>query len=280
MTNEAQEFNGEIENKAKMLVTGVFGPEDVVVEMTHRRMPKNPELEKKIEEEWAPKAALGWFPGPCSRLEDFDLKDDKLILTVGDTDFREYTGSRDLATFRQYGFKCVSNPISASSVIVTCDGKIIIGQKISGDALGSIDAVGGYVHPEKDADSQGVVDIFKAARREIIEETPISEDEISQLLCLGVSYEYTGLCHPVVSFIAVTPLTSDEIKNRESEELRLIAVEPEKVPDSSDEHYVQDVLKKHYPHIEPDGRISIALARRWMSGKTQEKRIKRTIDQI
>lgn len=271
----------EIENKAKILVMGNFGEDEIETEMTDRGMPENPESRRKIEEEWASKAKPGWFVGPLVRLENFNLTlEGKLSLTLGRTDFKEYVGSRDLESLRKYGYEGISSPLSTSTAIITSDGRMIIAQRVSGDASGSIDTIGGYVDPEKDVDQKGKIDIFQAARREITEETGINESEITEMCCLGLSYEYTGLCHPVASFVIKTPLTAEEIKGRRHEEIEIIVVEPEKIPDSDNEDYVLNLLRRHYPYIEPDGRVTIALARRWFSGKIAEKQVTRQISQI
>lgn len=272
----------EVENKAKVLVIGTFGPDDIAIETTDRRIVCGQELEQKIENEWAPKADKGWFAGPLVRLEEFDLSTDgKLSLILGRTDFKEYIGLRDLKSLRRFGYEGLANPLSTSSVLVTSDQKIIVIQKLRGDASGSIDVLGGYVHPEKDIDpTTKELSIFKAAKREITEESGVEENEISQVWCLGLSYEYADLCHPVVSFVAQTSLSSEEIKRRQTSEVEIIVVEPERVSKSESTEYVADMLRDHYPNIEPDGRVSIALARRWLSGKSAAKQIKRQINQI
>lgn len=280
---ETGEREPEIENRAKLLVRGVFGPEEIEVQMTGRGMPENVELRERTEEIWAPKAARGWFPGPLVRVDSFELTPEgKLSLIVGKTDFEEYTGSRDLESLRKYGYEGISNPLSVSCALITADGKMLVAQRISGDAADSIDVIGGYVHPEKDFDDErGAVDIFKAARREVWEEAEVGPDEILEIWCLGLSYEYAGLCHPVASFLVKTSLTSGEVKERKSSEVDIITVEPERTPTSDSGHgYVMKLLRERYPHVEPDGRITIGLARRWLSGKQHEKKVVRTKDQI
>lgn len=273
----------EVGNMAKVLVMGTFGPDDITIEMTDRRIDRGQQLEQKIKEEWASRAAKGWFPGPLVRLEKFNLSmDGKLSLILGETDFKEYIGSRDLESLRRFGYEGIANPLSTSSVLVTSDQKIIVIQKLRGDASGSIDVLGGYVHPEKDIDpTVGKLSLFKAAKREIAEEAGVKEGEISELWCLGLSYEYANLCHPVASFVAKTSLSSIEIKKRhQMGEVEVIVVEPERLAQSENEEYVIDLLRDHYPNIEPDGRVSIALARRWLSGRLPKKEVKRQINQI
>lgn len=275
----------EIESKAKVLILGTFTSEDIETVITDHQMPHNTELDHKIETEWAPKAAKGWFAGPLARVENFELTNQgKLRLTFGRTDFREYSGSRNLEDLRKFGYEGISNPLSSSTVLATADGKLVISVKLQGDKIGAVDAIGGYTHPGKDTNAQtGKIDIFQTAKREVLEESLVSEGELSDIVCLGLSYEYAGLCHPVASFVAKTPLTADEIKGRiagKEEEVHLIVVDPVNIPQSEEPEYVMSVLSQAYPNVEPDGRITIALARKWISGKEYPKKLLRTEDQI
>lgn len=274
----------ETEHKAKILVLGEFDRSDIVTEMIDREMPKNPELTEKIEEAWAPKAARGWFPGPLVRVEKFQLTPEgKLELTFGKTNFKEYTGSRDLESLRKYGVENIANPLSISSVLITADNKMMIAQKVQGDAAGSIDAIGGYVNPKEDLDLENEkIDIFKTAIREITEETAVQPEEIKELRCLGLSYEYAGLCHFVISFAMRTDLSSEEVKKRmgEDKEINVLAVDPEKIPDSDNQNYVMNLLLERYPNVEPDGRVTIALSRKYLSGKYYDKKVLRLMEKI
>lgn len=272
----------ETENKAKALILGTFEPNDIEVYMTERRMPYIPELAKRIEEEWKSKATQGQFAGPLTRVEFFGLTPEgKLALTLGKTDFKEYCGSRSLQSLREYGYKGISNPLSVSVTLMTSDDKMLIAQKVQSEPIGSIDAIGGYVHPEEDFDSKrGVISIFQAAYREVWEEAQIKTEEISESWCLGLLYEYAGLCHPVASFAFRTQLTSEEIRKRKADEIEVLVVSPQRSPNSNGGEYVMQLLYERHPHVEPDGRVTIALARKLFAGKYYQKQVIVTADGI
>jgi|SRR3989344_5460373 len=283
MSKETGLEQKEKEHKAKVLVLGEFHNGDIVAELIGREMPKNPELTAQIEEIWAPKAAKGYFPGPLVRLEKFNLTPDgKLTLTLGKTDFKEYVGSRSLDSLRKYGVENIANPLGASSVLITADNKLVIAQKVQGDAAGSIDAIGGYVDPRKDTDPKtGEIDLFNTATREVLEETGMKSGEISDIQCLGLSYEYAGLCHFIASFVLKTQLSSEEIKRRVGDkEITVMIVNPELIPNSDNTDYVMKVLLERYPNVEPDGRITIALARKYLSGTHYEKKVLKSLENI
>jgi 8-oxo-dGTP pyrophosphatase MutT (NUDIX family) len=272
----------EIENKAKILILGAFGPNDIEVHMTERRMPCNPELAKKIEEEWESKANQDQFAGPLVRVECFGLTPEgKLALAFGKTDFKEYFGSRSLQSLRRYGYKRISNPLSVSVALITSDDKMLIAEKVQSEPKGSIDAIGGYVHPEEDFDSKtGVINIFQSAYREVWEEVQLKAEEVSESWCLGFLYEYAGLCHPVASFVFLTQLTSKEIRQRKTDEINVLVVRPQRSLNSNGGKYVMQLLYERHPHVEPDGRLTIALARKLLAGKYYQKQVIITADNI
>lgn len=264
---------------AKVLVMGDFGPDDLEVTMTNQAIPKNPELLLKIERDWEPMEKLGRFPGLLVRLRSLDLTGDKrLSLVFGGTNYREYAGSRDFYSFENFGLENISNPLSVSSVLITSDKKLVFGRKVWGDAQGSIDAFGGYIHPQKDLNQDtGSIDVFRAALREVEEETPVPKDKITQMRLLGISYQYSsydnqerkyeGLGHPVAHFVMETYLSSEEIselvKEQDVNEMKIIILDPKELS--------KFLLQNHATNdpaagIEPDGRITITLARNWQNG--------------
>ncbi len=286
----------ERENKAKVLVLGTFIPDEIEVLVTNNCMPDNPKLREQSEERFNPK----WFPGPLVRLESFSLEEGKLYLVVGKTNFKEYVGSRDLASLRKFGVGALSNPVSTSVAVITSDVKMIVADRSEGDAVGSLDVAGGYINPQNDfVVEKNTIDVFHAALREVGEEVfigkrSITEEELEQtkasitdIVCLGMSYEYAGLCHPVLSFAAKTNLTSHQMNERiertnmlPDHEIKVLVVEPVRLTNNGTFEYVMELLAKRYKNVEPDGRITIALARKWLEGKEFTKNILKTADQI
>lgn len=122
-----------------------------------------------------------------------------------------------------------------------------------------IDVPGGYLDPTQDLNlDTGVPDLFKVAKSRLIEEIGIRDEEISQAVCLGLSYEYNGSrdekSHPVASFVMKTKLTANDILKRQKEDklTKVIIVELFK-KNTSGHAYVMDLLDEQYPMVEPDG---------------------------
>ena len=104
-----------------------------------------------------------------------------------------------------------------------------------GDRIGSLDAVGGYLNPQKDGN-----DPIKAARREYTEEIGSGEDSIRAMILLALQYEFKNLCHPVLSVLVKSSLTSQEIlasapKTSDGEVQLLIADDPIKAMEKDGE---------------------------------------------
>lgn len=272
----------EIEHKAKVLICGYFKPEEIDVFQAPSTFQTNAQTEANIEREWGPKLAKGWFAGPLSRLESYTLTPDgKLQIGVSNTTFDKYVGTRDLQTVRTHGIEFTANPIGVSAALVTVDGKLIIGHKVQGDAAGSIDAVGGYVHPQKDINPEtGKLDLVLATKREIEEETGVKGDEITGIGCLGIAQEYAGLFHPVIPFTVSTSLRAEDIVKRTNDgEVRVMVIDPFKIPNSPNEDLIS-AMKIRYPQVEPDGQITLALASKYLKGVEYPKQILRTPDKI
>lgn len=264
---------------AKMLVIGDFGPDDLEMVITYQKMPENLKLSAKIQKDWEPMEKLGRFPGPLVRLMSLGLTDrNRLKVVLGETDYQEYVGSRDFYSLEIFSLENISNPLSVSAVLITSDKKLVFGRKVWGDAQGSIDAFGGYIHPQRDLNPDtGNIDLFKAALREVAEETPVSKDKITQMRLLGISYQYSsydnqnrkyqGLAHPVAHLVMKTYLSSEEIwklvREQDVDEMKIIISDPKEVP---------EVLLQNHPNrnpaagLEPDGRITITLVRNWLKG--------------
>lgn len=191
----------------------------------------------------------------------------KLHIAIGGTDFKHYAGSRDVASLRRYGYAGIANPLSTDVAIITADNKLVLGKKTNGDAAGSLVTFGGYSHPEKDI-VDGKFDIFRTAEREIEEELGITQDEIAQEECFGLTYQYINMCSVVAMIGMRLTLTADEVKQHKGKEKEgeLIFVDLDERSKPVD--VIEDAAEqKELRAIMPDVRVTIALARRWVGGE-------------
>lgn len=259
------------EYRAKVLVRGIFDRNDIAVTTTDHRIPLTDEQRAKIDTVWEPFARKGYFPGPLVRVQSYDLDaDGRLVIVFGKTDYKEFLGTRDMKSRMEYGYDHIANPLVTSSVILTADNKILIARRGSGvDQPGEIDAIGGHIDPEKDLDGNGNIDIFKAAIKEVAEETGLLGSEIKEVKCFGLTYEYRNVSHVAASFGMKTGLSSGEILKRKAEELDVVVADIDKIPGGGDEEYILKILNDNYPLVEPEARITIALARIWVASDPQ-----------
>ncbi|MCX6785483.1 MAG: NUDIX domain-containing protein [Candidatus Komeilibacteria bacterium] len=279
--DKAERAFEDYKNKAKLLVKGEFSPADIEIKMTDHRLALTDEQLEQIEKVWAQAAAKGFSAGPLARVEDYQLTPEgKLAITFGQTDYKEFLGTRDQASLRKYGYDHIANPLVTSSVIITGDNKLLIARRETIEQKGDMDAIGGHIDPEKDLGADGKIDIFAAAKREVSEEAGLNNDEMRQIKCLGLSYQYADLSHLAASFAVKTNLTYEELKKRRQNEIILIEVSPERLPDSENEDYVMAVLKEAYPNVDREARITIALARQWLKGEKHKPKILRSKERI
>lgn len=237
------------EHLASLLAIGVF--QRVVVEWSQEQFDPTAEQLAQIEERWAPKAAKGYFPGPVARVTRFEVKGYDLSLHMQPATFKEFVGLQTNDDASKWGVENLVNPLSVSMAVHTSDRKWLLTKKMRGDRIGSLDAVGGYLNPQKDEN-----DPVNAARREYTEETGSTEDSIGAMILLAMQYEFKNLCHPVLSVLVESSLTSEAIlesapKNSDGEVKLLAADDPVKT---------MMELEQWGTEVEPDGQLTFALA--------------------
>lgn len=239
----------------------------------------------RIDERWAPKAEKGYFPGPVSRVMGYRI-DRGLKLSLQPTTFKEYAGLQTNDDAEVFGIENLANPLSVSLAVLTQDEQWVMAKKRQGDRIGAIDAIGGYVNPEKDvlfpmlakqltinssvariADKSGLLgilhrrDAWRAAEREFREETGAPRASVLAMTALGLTYEHKDLNHPVLNVFVRTALTVDQLrdcapKHGDGEVNLLFTHSPLET--------IQN-MKDEYVDVEPDGQWSFALAQAyWM----------------
>jgi 8-oxo-dGTP pyrophosphatase MutT (NUDIX family) len=212
----------------KVLVKGKFGPEELVANYTPVRTDYSRNALQLINSKWEefikfnPKS----FNGPLFRVESWSTYAHKrrvrIRLDVGDTDYKEFVGTRDPEFIKAIGREKIANPLSVGAVLITGDNKIILGRRSStiDGSKSSISIVAGYLDPRKDLKNiskNGIksgqvrsVDIFYGITREIFEETGVKVNHIVDLFCIGLidNKEQKQMNLP---FYARLNISSDEV---------------------------------------------------------------------
>lgn len=248
------------EHLASLLTIGVF--QRVLVERSQEQFNPSTEQLAQIEERWAPKAAKGYFAGPVARVTGFEAKEYDLGLRMQPTTFKEFVGLQTNDDAIRFGIENLANPLSVSMAVHTSDGKWLLTKKMRGDRIGSLDAVGGYLNPQIDES-----DPIKTGRREYIEETGSGENSIRAMILLALQYEFKNLCHPVLSVLVKSSLTSQEIlelapQNADGEVHLLAADDPIRT---------MMELEQQGTEVEPDGQLTFALATAYLADSTTFK---------
>lgn len=284
--------------EARLLIAGVFKEQDVQTTLSDTEVVVPEELVSNVEAIWEPKAKKGWTPGLLFHLNSFALDHNgKLSLSFAHTNYKDFIGASNWEFWRQkrleLDFDRIPSPLVTSTVIVTADNKMVI--QMRGKNVhqgGRIDALGGHIDTKKDINqATDTVDPFQAARREVIEEAGLTDELISEILCLGLSLNHYDVAHYAASFVVKTDLTANEVLalTREEEEVAqvgLTVVTPARYNKYSTSNVIA-VIRKHYPNVDPEARITILLAMAYLRGKPKEKQlytnksgIKELFDQI
>lgn len=197
------------------------------VEINYRpewRMPSTPEQEDWMDDLWQTRlteacaAGKRLFDAPLFRLVGAEsTSDNKLVLRLGDTSYKEYVTTREASFARQHAREELGNAIGVCSVVETSDDHILLDKRQGVDAYeGRYHVIGGFF--ERGLDMAGhLPDPFAAVRREIREETGIQAEDIQTLHCLGAAYDLL-MPHGEILFLARLNIPLAEVLRREPEE--------------------------------------------------------------
>jgi 8-oxo-dGTP pyrophosphatase MutT (NUDIX family) len=230
MNGAAKVFMLEFE----ILARGLFGPEQLDIHYDPAlTMPLTSAINAWIDARWQEKSlqwqrrAIVLRDAPLFRFIKASLSaDNRLALTLGDTGYREYIGTRVLEFAQKRERRELSNALAVCSVVETSDGHILLDKRAGVDVYeGRYHVIGGFFEREVDVDSQARPDPFAAIRREIREETGALLADIDRQYCFGVVYDrltpHAELCFltqlniPLATMRIRTPLDG-EIKQLRS----------------------------------------------------------------
>lgn len=229
----------------KILCETSFEPGDV--ETIHNAgsingMPKDQETENLIQERWsvavgeARKRDVEIFNGMLFRLNNLSVtKDNKLVLQLGDTTYREYAATRAGAFRKSRQDRDLANPLALCIAITTTDGRIVIEKRGNVDVYsGRYHVIGGFMERPHDF-YEGTPNPFHGIAREVEEEVGLKLPAHAVRLT-GVVYDLITP-HPELCFCAESNLSSREItriflrseKDHEVEKLSYIDASKEKL---------------------------------------------------
>jgi 8-oxo-dGTP pyrophosphatase MutT (NUDIX family) len=129
------------------------------------------------------------FNGPMVRWLGHRVDGGQLVIEAGPTDYATFycTNYLNHALGDRIGWERFANPIGISANVITSDGWLLYGrrnQKVACHA-GWVHPFGGTVDPT-DRDEDGGLDLFAGMARELREELNLSDDELAELVCLGM----------------------------------------------------------------------------------------------
>lgn len=273
---------------AEILIVGKFQRRHISIGWSSQPFVPNEKQKASMEERWG----NNWFNGPLSKVVDASLSRGSLSLNMQPTDFKTYVGTRRNEDLKKFGVNAIANPLSVSLAIRGADGAFVIAQKKTGDRIGSLDAPGGYVNPQKDVSFPRFIqtiatataqypflatpferflsafhrrDVERAAYREYEEETACGRETIASLAALGLQYEHKDLNHPVLSYICQSYLTSEQIIERSKGSDGEVKLVRSFTPLRTLSSYASEGVD-----IEPDGQFTYALA--WLHENAGRKR--------
>jgi hypothetical protein len=210
------------------------------------------------------------FAGPQYRLSNHRRFKNKLLLELGNTDYREFLGTNVAHPewLGKYGKEYMSNALAICSVIETSDDKIVVGKR--SDKLAEyaswFHTVGGHPNPRNYHGAKDC-DLFHAMRHELRGEIGLKDKEISYQRVLGL-VENTGTHKPELVFITKTSMPSYDIplrrKSEREEHTKLMAISPRKL---------SFFLKKNTGNIVPPGEAGFVLYGRVRYGESWVKRL-------
>jgi hypothetical protein len=188
------------------------------------------------------------------------IENDILYMTVAPSTFRAHDATRDPNARLKY-HEYLADALGTSVVIVTADEKIAVAQRqIPLEHRGRMGVVSGYPRATHDPvrgepvdiDQTGTWDPFRTVSRELAEEAGIGPHELSDLTALGVIVNRAA-DQPVMVFAARTSLSSDTIRQRDTDDEVRIRFAPHT------ENALSDLLPLYASYPSPTGMGSLML---------------------
>ena len=199
-----------------------LGPGRITIEFDATRPADPPALEAMIDSTWkacraeAERTQRVLFNGPLVGVHGWRQQGDGLRLEARPSDYRAFMGTNFCNGHRvgEFSLDAFANPLGTSAMIRTRDGWLVFGRRREQLAChgGYLHVIGGCLTPE-DRGPGDDLDVFLSIRRELHEELIVTDDEIAELLCIGLLRD-RATHQPEMVFEATLSLTLAELRAR------------------------------------------------------------------
>ena len=205
----------------EVLASGVFSRNKLKIVHTKRTISYDEKTTALIEKHWkdeiqeAHKKNKLLFNGPIYRLENYEIKNDLLIVYVSKTNFKELMGTNfhhpELA--RVYGKSYLSNAIALCTFIETDDEYFVFVKRSAnvyfGEGLWHL--IAGQFSIEKN--ETRTLPVFEILYKELFEEGSLKKEDIKNCVCLGLIRD-TIHFKPELIFYTKTKLLANEVEEK------------------------------------------------------------------
>ena len=221
----------------EVLASGVFPRNKLKIVHTKRTLSYDEKTIALIEKHWkneiqeAHKKNKLLFNGPIYRLENYEIKNDLLIVYVSETNFKELMGTNfhhpELA--KEYGKSYLSNAIALCTFLETGDEYFVFVKRSAnvyfGEGLWHL--IAGQFSIE--GNETRTLSVFEVLYKELFEEGSLTKDDLEKCVCLGLIRD-TVRFKPELVFYTKTLLSANEVAEKidtahdgfEHEEVKLI----------------------------------------------------------
>ncbi len=179
----------------KLLASGKFKPEDLIVSVSTSNRKIDPAIEEQIETIWeekvkkAEKVGKVCYNGLSYRLNTIQERDGKIMIDFGTIEFKVRVGLSDIPKYFDLSEECYRKGCFTCASVRTSDGLYLMveltGKSMNGN---TIDLVGGIM--ETDTEMITGVDVFKSFNKELVEEVGVNEDDIDTIYLNNIFLEY------------------------------------------------------------------------------------------
>jgi hypothetical protein len=179
----------------KILVSGKFSPEDLVVSVGPSNRQINPNVEFKLEKIWeervknAGETGRVCYNGVSYRLNSVQEKDGKVLINFGTFEYKVREGLIAVPEYFDLPEEYYRKGCFSTASVKTSDDLYLV-VELTGKSMNenTIDLVGGII--ETDTEMETGVDIFKSFYKELAEEVGAKESDIISIYLRSIYLEY------------------------------------------------------------------------------------------